>query len=157
MQDLTAGLERDEFPNGSFARAGLEAHHESNLESPRETLKRGDARTVLARLDSRNGGVARPHPPGELFLGESELGATRDHEPGDPLVWRQTLLRSPVLRIATSTTLSRISCRSSDRACLMLAHTRILPIMINMARTVITRRRGLRRGAERVSRHPCAP
>jgi len=46
--------------------------------------------------------VARPHPLGELLLGEPELGATRDHEPGDPLVWRQTLLRSPVLRIAMS-------------------------------------------------------
>lgn len=41
-------LEGDELANGSFARAGLEAHDESNLERLRETLKRGDARAVLA-------------------------------------------------------------------------------------------------------------
>jgi hypothetical protein len=114
-------LERDELANGSFARAGLEAHHESNLESLRETLECGDARTVLTRLGARNGGVTRPHPPGELLLGEPELGSPHDHESRDPLIGRQPISRTPVLGIAASPTLG-LRHWPSDRAARPLGH-----------------------------------
>lgn len=47
-----AGLDRDEFADRRVARAGLEAHHEPDLECLREPFERRDARSVLARLDS---------------------------------------------------------------------------------------------------------
>ena len=42
--------------------------------------------------------MARADALGELCWGESEFGSPRDYESGDPLVRRQTLLRSPVFR-----------------------------------------------------------
>ncbi len=66
-------LERDEFAYGRLARTRLETHDEPGLERLREPLQRRNGRTVLARLDSRDRGVARAHALGELVLREPEL------------------------------------------------------------------------------------
>lgn len=46
--------------------------------------------------------MARAHPLGELFLREPELCPPHDHEPGDPLIRRQSVTRGPVLDVAAS-------------------------------------------------------
>jgi hypothetical protein len=74
-------LERDELADWGLDGISLEADDEPDLERLREVLQRRDARTVLARLDSRDRRVACSHPFGELRLGEPKLGATHEHEP----------------------------------------------------------------------------
>ncbi len=48
----SAGLDGDELADRCFARAGLEAHHESDLEGVRQPLQGCEAGPVLARLDA---------------------------------------------------------------------------------------------------------
>ena len=45
-------LSRDEFANGPFGRAALEAHHEPHLKSLGQTLQSRHARLVLATFDA---------------------------------------------------------------------------------------------------------
>src|SRR6266540_4224936 len=99
--------------------------------------------------------MACPHPPGELLLGQPELAATHDHEPRDPLVRRQTLLRSAVPRITTTPTLSGVSRRGSDRAPCASAHGLSLPILISNASAGIKERRDPPRVEVAAAPRPC--
>src|SRR5215212_6383376 len=92
--------ERDELPDGCLGGPSLEAHDEADIEGLGEALKSRDARAVLARLDSRDRGMARPHSIGELLLGEPELGPAHDHEPRDALVRGQAVLCGPVREVS---------------------------------------------------------
>jgi hypothetical protein len=76
--------ERHELADRCLDGAGLEAYDEADIERLSEALERREARTVLARLDARDYRVARPHPFGQLLLGESERGAPHDHERATP-------------------------------------------------------------------------
>jgi hypothetical protein len=95
-----------------------------------QALECGDARAMLAGLDARNGGVARPHALGELLLREPEFGSTHDHEPSDSLERSQTRLRGSILRVAAAATSGGVRCRRPGRTYTALAHVRSLPIMV---------------------------
>jgi hypothetical protein len=58
---------------------------------------------MLARLDAGDGGVARPHPLGELLLREAELGPAHDHDARDALVGRQAFVRRAIGRVLPPT------------------------------------------------------
>jgi hypothetical protein len=125
--------ERNELSDGRFGWARLKAHHEADVESLSQPLERCDARPVLAGLDARDGGVARAHPLGELFLREAESGSAHDHEPSDALVRRETLLGRPVLGVSPTAAPRSLSGRRSDRAWSARTHGCSLPILIRNA------------------------
>jgi hypothetical protein len=115
-------LERYELADGRLAGTCFETHDEPDLERMRESLQRRHARSVLTRLDSGNGRVTRAHPHGELPLREPELCPPHDHEPGDPLVRRQSVTRGPVFDFA-----------ASPARGFRLRHEGNLPILISVA------------------------